>query len=101
MPNDQEEKLHKLLDSIGLWEVDKIRIRYISDDWVQFKCDKKVCNGPSEVRNVFRTIWDRISRRSFDQKVETELKQFVSMLKKRNEEILRMRRKEEHLRSLL
>lgn len=101
MPNEQKEKLHKLIESMGLWEVDKIRINYISDHWVQFSCEKKVCNGPTMIRNVQYTIRDRIKDRSFDEKVETELQQFVSMLKQRNEEILRLRRKEERLRSLL
>lgn len=101
MRNEQEEKLHKLIESMGLWEVDKIRIRYISDDWVQFSCEQKVCNGPTEYRNVQRTLIDRFKGRSFEEKVETELQQFVAMLRQRNEVILRLRRKEERLRSLL
>ncbi|MED1801804.1 hypothetical protein [Brevibacillus porteri] len=76
----QVEKVRKLIESMGLWEVDKIQIRYISDDWVQFSCEKKVINGPTEIRNVQRTLIDRIKGRSFDEKVERELQQFVSML---------------------
>ncbi|WP_164685059.1 hypothetical protein [Brevibacillus reuszeri] len=98
---EEQEKLRKLIESMGLWEVDKLQIRYISDSWVQFSCEKKVCNGPTEYLNVQHTLIDRIKGRSFDEKVETELKEFVSMLKQRNEEILRLRRKEEQLRSLL
>ncbi|UED72137.1 hypothetical protein [Brevibacillus sp. HD3.3A] len=101
MTQDQIEKARNLIESMGLWEVDKIRINYISDRWVQFSCEKKVCNGPTMIRNVKHTIRDWIKERSFDEKVETELQQFVSMLKQRNEEIIRLRRKEEHLRNLL
>lgn len=61
MPYDQKEMLHKLIESTGLWEVDRIRIRYTLDDKVQFRCNKKVYNGLTEIRNVFRTLWDRIS----------------------------------------
>ncbi|MDR7318892.1 hypothetical protein [Brevibacillus nitrificans] len=102
IPNPQEvDDLRKWIASSGLWEVDKIRIHYISDHWVQFSCEKKVCNGPTEFRNVQHTLIDRIKGRSFDEKVEVELQQFVSMLKLRNEEILRLRGKEELLRGML
>ncbi|QOS99847.1 hypothetical protein JNUCC42_03510 [Brevibacterium sp. JNUCC-42] len=63
---------------------------------------KKVANGPTEYRNVQRTLLDRITTgRSFDEKVESELLQFISMLKQRNEAILRLRKKEERMRLLI
>ncbi|UED73245.1 hypothetical protein [Brevibacillus sp. DP1.3A] len=101
MLKEQEEKIRNLFERQGFWEVDKIRIRYITDTWVQFSCEKKVVNGPTEYLNVQYTLIDRIKGRSFDVKVESELQQFVSMLKQRNEEIIRLRKKEERLRSLL
>ncbi|TPG74009.1 hypothetical protein EEL32_25470 [Brevibacillus laterosporus] len=93
-----DEKLLKLINSRGLWEVDKVHIRYLTDGWVQFSCAKKIVNGPTEYRNVQRTLLDRINGRSFDEKVESELLQFISMLKQRNEAILRLRKKEERMR---
>lgn len=97
----EEEKLLKLIDSMGLWEVEKVQVRYISDTWAQFSCEKKVCNGPTEIRNVQYTLLDRIKGISFDEKVESEFHQFIALLNRRNDEIRRLRGKEDRLRSLI
>lgn len=94
---EKEATLVKLIENMGLWEIENIEVRYLSDDWVQFRCEKKVCNGPVEIRNVRHTWFDRLMGVSFDEKVETELRAFIATMKQRNTSILQLRKKEESM----
>lgn len=86
-------------DKWGLWDIEGISVRYISDTWVQFSCEHKVVNGDREIKNVTYTLFDRIRGLDFDSKVEAELRKFVTMLKERNAKIKRLREKTEKVKS--
>lgn len=90
-------KLPPIPKNWGLWDIDNIRVRYITDDWVQFSCEHKVVNGETEIKNVEYTLLDRIKGIDFDQKVERELDRFIEKMRQRNETILRLREKSKRL----
>lgn len=81
------------VNDYGLWKVDEVSVEYISDNWVQFRCEHNVINGSREIKNVTYSLLDRLRGVDFDKKVETELEKFIFMLQQRNEKILRLRRK--------
>jgi hypothetical protein len=85
----------------GLWDIDNIRVRYISDTWVQFSCEHKIINGETEIVNVGYTLLDRIRGIGFDQKVKSELIKFIDKMQQRNKKILQLREKERLVRDYL
>ncbi|PPB10887.1 hypothetical protein [Brevibacillus laterosporus] len=102
MENRQsEETVLELIGITGLWDVTNVRIRYLADDWVQFRCEKRSVNIPIKILNVRRSLLDRIIGRSFDEKVKSELIHFTGKLRQQNEKILRLRKKEKELRLFL
>lgn len=84
-------------DDWGLWDVDGIKVRYISRNWVQFFCKHRVVNGETAHVNVYHTLLDRLRGIDFDDKVKEELAKFKNKYLKKNQEILALREKERRL----
>jgi len=76
-------------------------MKYISKGWFQLSCSRAIVNGPTEIKNVYRTPLDRLLGIDFDLKVLRETEKFTRKMKARNEQILRLKGKEKALSEVI
>lgn len=85
----------------GLWDVDNLRISYLSDTRVRFSCAHLVINGERDIKDVCYTLLDKLRGKDFQVKVAAELLVYRDKMILRNEVIKQRRKKEDQLQSLL
>lgn len=87
------------LQNRGLWDIENMSVRYITETWMQLSCEQLIVNGPREIKNIQLTIIDKLRGVNFDEKAKIGAKKFVSKMEARNAEILLLRQKSALVRS--
>ncbi len=80
------------MDNWGLWDLENIRVDYLSDTWVQVSCKHLVVNGDIKIKNIRLNFFDKVRGVNFEEKVKREFISFVLKINKQNEKIIRLRK---------